>query len=237
MLDVNNIRAGYGHKVVLENVSLRVAAGEIVAIIGANGAGKSTLINAISGLLPLMSGSVSFQGRPVNQLPAHRVARLGLVQVPEGRQVFAPLTVHENLELGCESLQGRGKRSEEDLDRVFTLFPKLRERRQQKAGSLSGGEQQMLAIARALMGRPSALLLDEPSLGLAPLTTMQTFELLKVLNREQGLTMLVVEQNAHRALDLASRAYILERGSIVQEGLSIDLKNDDCVRSSYLGGS
>lgn len=235
MLNVSKIYAGYGGKAVLNDVCLEVRDGEIVAIIGANGAGKSTLINAISGVLPITVGTVTFSGAVVSGKPMHAVARRGLIQVPEGRQVFAPLTVMENIELGAEALGPRGRTRTEDLERVFALFPKLADRIKQKAGSLSGGEQQMLAIARALMGRPSMLLLDEPSLGLAPVIIARLFDTLAELNRS-GLTMLVIEQNAQRALDLASRAYVLERGRVVREGASSELRNDPGIRASYLGG-
>jgi branched-chain amino acid transport system ATP-binding protein len=236
MLDARNISAGYGSKTVLHDVSVRIATGEIVAIIGANGAGKSTLINTLVGAITATQGAISLDEQPITGLPAYATAKRGLIQVPEGRQVFAPLTVRENLALGSEALGPRGKPLQADWDQVFNLFPKLHERQEQKAGSLSGGEQQMLAIGRALMGRPRVLLLDEPSLGLAPVITIRMFEVLKEINAATGLTMLVVEQNAQRALDLASRAYVLERGRIVREGSSQALRSDPAIRAIYLGG-
>jgi branched-chain amino acid transport system ATP-binding protein len=236
MLMLDKVSAGYGGKSVLESVSLRADAGEIVAIIGANGAGKSTLINAVSGVIAATSGQIHFDGAPITGLTAHGIARRGLLQVPEGRQVFAPLTVKANLDLGLEALGKRGKPKSDDVDRVVELFPLLGQRMNQLAGSLSGGEQQMLAIGRALMGRPSMLLLDEPSLGLAPVITMRLFDTLKTLNRSTGTSMIVVEQNAQRALALASRAYVLERGRIVREGASEALQNDPAIRAAYLGG-
>jgi branched-chain amino acid transport system ATP-binding protein len=204
-----------------------------VAIIGANGAGKTTLINTVSGVLRVGAGRVTFDGADVTGLTAHDVARRGLIQVPEGRRIFGPLTVQENLELGR---QARGARQDgtDDLDRVYALFPRLRERLRQPAGSLSGGEQQMLAIGRALMGRPRLLMLDEPSLGLAPVIVAQVFDALTALNRA-GLTILLVEQNARRALDIADRAYVLERGRIVRTDKAAVLKTDAAIKASYLG--
>jgi branched-chain amino acid transport system ATP-binding protein len=231
MLTVDTLAAGYEGIQALRGVSLAVGAGEIVALIGANGAGKTTLMNALSGVLRPSAGRIVFEGEDVTGRPAFRVARRGLIQVPEGRRILGPLSVRENLELGRLA---RGTREGADLDLVFSLFPRLIERERQSAGSLSGGEQQMLAIGRALMGRPRLLMLDEPSLGLAPVIVSQVFAALAELNRS-GLTILLVEQNARRALDLASRAYVLERGRVVRSGGSAELASDPAIAASYLG--
>jgi branched-chain amino acid transport system ATP-binding protein len=206
----------------------------MVALIGANGAGKTTLLNAIAGLIPHAGGEVRFRDRSLTALPAHRIARLGVLQVPEGRQMLGPLSVEENLLLGHRAARGRGGNAAEDLEAVFALFPVLRERRQHAAGRLSGGQQQMLAIGRAMMGRPELLLLDEPSLGLSPLVVAQVFETLQSLHR-QGLTILLVEQNARRALEIADYAYVMQRGRIVQEGRCDALREDPAIIDHYLG--
>jgi branched-chain amino acid transport system ATP-binding protein len=231
MLVVDTLVAGYSGIQAVRGVSLEVGATEIVALIGANGVGKTTLMNAISGVLRPTSGQVTFAGENLAGRAAHRIARRGLLQVPEGRRILSPLSVRENLELGRLA---RGGRSGADLDPVFALFPRLVERQHQIAGSLSGGEQQMLAIGRALMGRPRLLMLDEPSLGLAPIMVSQVFDALAQLNRS-GLPILLVEQNARRALNLASRAYVLERGRIVRHGSAGELASDPAIQSSYLG--
>lgn len=231
MLVAEQLSAGYSGIQALREVSLHVGANDIVALIGANGAGKTTLMNAISGVLKISTGRVIFDGENLTNRPVYRIARRGLVQVPEGRRILAPLTVRENLELGRLASAGRGVA---ELDQVFALFPRLQERERQYAGSLSGGEQQMLAVGRALMGRPKLLMLDEPSLGLAPLVAAQVFAALGELNRS-GLPILLVEQNARRALELAGRAYVLERGRIVREGAARVLANDPVISTSYLG--
>jgi branched-chain amino acid transport system ATP-binding protein len=233
VLTIDTLHTSYDGIEALRGASLTVSVGEVVAIIGANGAGKTTLINTVSGVLRVGAGRVTFDGADVTGLTAHDVARRGLIQVPEGRRIFGPLTVQENLELGR---QARGARQDgtDDLDRVYALFPRLRERLRQPAGSLSGGEQQMLAIGRALMGRPRLLMLDEPSLGLAPVIVAQVFDALTALNRA-GLTILLVEQNARRALDIADRAYVLERGRIVRTDKAAVLKTDAAIKASYLG--
>ncbi|MEI7782797.1 MAG: ABC transporter ATP-binding protein [Betaproteobacteria bacterium] len=232
MLDVKDLQAGYRGIQALKGVSLSVAEGEMVAIIGANGAGKSTLLNSLSAIVPATSGRILFDGQDITGWPAHRVARAGLLHVPEGRQVLADMTVRENLQLGALA---RGPRAPfYELDKVVTLFPILAERMAQLAGTLSGGQQQMLAIGRALMGSPRVLLLDEPSLGLSPLLTHQVFQALTQLHSE-GLTIVLVEQNAHRALASTQRAYVLERGVIVQQGLSSELQNDPAIIEHYLG--
>ncbi len=214
-------------------MTLEVREGEIVTLIGANGAGKTTTLMCISGVNRLRSGSIQFQGRDIHRLPAHEIVRLGLCQSPEGRKIFPRLTVLENLQLGAitrrDAAAIRG-----DLDRVYALFPILRERTHQSGGTLSGGEQQMLAVARALMGRPNLLLLDEPSLGLAPLIVAKIFEVIRQLNQE-GMAVLLVEQNARMALKLAHRGYVMETGAITISGPAADLLNDQRVKDAYLG--
>jgi branched-chain amino acid transport system ATP-binding protein len=232
MLRITNLRAAYDGIEALRGVSLQVGRGEMVAVIGANGAGKSTLLNCISGLVPARFGEVTLDGLSMAGLPAYKVARAGLLQVPEGRQILADLTVEDNLRLG--ELACRTRTSSFDFDAVLKLFPRLKERLWQRAGTLSGGEQQMLAIGRALMGGPKVLLLDEPSLGLSPIMTDHVFEALRTLHA-QGLSILLVEQNAHRALETTQRAYVLDQGGVVHEGLSADLAKDDRVIAHYLG--
>jgi branched-chain amino acid transport system ATP-binding protein len=235
VLVVDDISVSYGGVRALRNVSLRVDKGEMVAIVGSNGAGKTTLLNTICGFNPLGSGTIAFDGSQISGLAPHRVARSGILQVPEGRHILAPLTVEENLQLGSLAARSRGKvEVEADLEGVFAFFPLLKERRNEIAGSLSGGQQQMLAIGRALMGHPRLLLLDEPSLGLAPNIVSQVFASLKRLHAE-GMTVLLVEQNATRALDVSDRTYIIERGRIVREGKSHQLKNDPTIIEHYIG--
>ncbi len=236
MLRLENISSGYGSIEVLHSISLTVNSGEIVSIIGANGAGKSTLLRTISALLPCKGGGIIFEDHDITRFPPDKVVGLGLVQVPEGRQVFTPLTVYENLLLGTYSRHRQlGKGEKERLfSLVFDLFPILYERKQQLAGTLSGGEQQMLALGRALMAQPRLLLLDEPSLGLAPTVVSSISRVLQELNR-QGLTILLVEQNALLALRLAQRAYVLDTGRIVLQGEAKDLLHNDQVRRIYLG--
>ena len=233
MLEISNLHAGYGGNEVLHGVSLKVDKGEMVAIIGPNGAGKSTMLNCISGLIGVSGGAIKLEGRDVTNEAAFRISRSGLLQVPEGRQILGDLTVLENLQLGVTALGGR--KPSHDLARIYKLFPILNERNQQRAGSLSGGQQQMLAIGRALMGAPRLLLLDEPSLGLSPLLAKTVFAALRELNRDDGLTILLVEQNARAALRLTKHAYVLEQGRIVHEGASADLAKDPDVISHYLG--
>ncbi|MDO8251379.1 MAG: ABC transporter ATP-binding protein [Rhodoferax sp.] len=232
MLEITNLKAGYKGIEALKGVSLTVTEGEMVAIIGANGAGKSTLLNSMSGVVRAMAGKIMFDGRDVTRLPPHVIARAGLLHVPEGRQVLADMTVQENLMLGALA---RGSRAAfYEMDKVVSLFPILAERMAQLAGTLSGGQQQMMAIGRALMGSPRVLLLDEPSLGLSPLMTQQVFEALAKLHRD-GMTIVLVEQNAHRALAATQRAYVLERGLIVQQGDSKKLQSDPAIIEHYLG--
>jgi branched-chain amino acid transport system ATP-binding protein len=232
MLEVTDLHAGYGGNEVLHGISLNVADGEMVAIIGPNGAGKSTLLNCISGLIGARQGSIRLGGRDITGEAPFKVSRSGLLQVPEGRQILADLTVEENLQLGLTALHGR--KPTHDLRRVHELFPILAERRQQRAGSLSGGQQQMLAIGRALMGAPRLLLLDEPSLGLSPLLAQTVLAALRELNA-QGLTILLVEQNARQALRSTHRAYLIEQGRVVQHGESSVLAQDPAVIAHYLG--
>jgi branched-chain amino acid transport system ATP-binding protein len=232
MLDITDLKANYSGIEALRGVSLNVQQGEMVALIGPNGAGKSTLLNCVSGQIQPASGSISLDGEVVTGKSPWTVSRRGLLQVPEGRQVFAEMTVLENLQLGSTALRGRPALY--PLARVLELFPILADRRQQLAGSLSGGQQQMLAIGRALMGGPRLLLLDEPSLGLAPLVVKQVFATLRALNQE-GLTILLIEQNAKQALDVTSRAYVIEQGRIVHAGESKALANDPEIEAHYLG--
>ena len=231
-LKVEKIGVTYGAVQALEDVSLRVDEGEIVTVIGSNGAGKTTLMKTIAGLLQSRGGTISFEGRDIGALEAHAVVGKGISLVPEGRQVFGRMSVHENLILGAYSRGGQTL--DDDIERSYQLFPRLRERRGQRAGTLSGGEQQMLAIARGLMSRPRLLLMDEPSLGLAPRLVRETFEVIENLRR-QGTTILMVEQMARMALKVSDRAYVLEHGKIVQEGASAELLGDARVLGAYLG--
>ncbi|MCX7668888.1 MAG: ABC transporter ATP-binding protein [Anaerolineae bacterium] len=234
ILAVRDVHAYYGHIHALKGISLEVAAGEIAALIGANGAGKSTTLRVISGLVRPRSGDIVIAGRSVRERPAHEIVYLGVSHAPEGRKVFTTLTVNENLNMGAYSL-GRNKEAiEEHRERVFRLFPRLKERRNQLAGTLSGGEQQMLAIGRALMSDPKILLLDEPSLGLAPLLVRAIFETIQQINAA-GVTILLVEQNARAALRLATKGYVLETGRIVLAGPAAQLLADERVRKAYLG--
>ena len=233
MLRLEDVRAGYGPIEVLRGISLSIEEGEIVTIIGANGAGKTTTLMTISGVLRARSGRVVFAGRDISRSPTHEIVRAGLVQAPEGRKIFPRLTVMENLEVGAFSRDDpAGVR--QDLDHVFSLFPILKERSRQPGGTLSGGEQQMLAVGRALMARPKLLLLDEPSLGLAPLLVSRIFDVIPELNR-QGMTVLLVEQNARMALKLAHRGYVMETGTITMSDQAEVLLNDQRVKDAYLG--
>lgn len=234
MLEIGDLTTAYGGITALRSVSLSIPQGAMVALIGQNGAGKTTLLNSVSGLLRPREGDIRFEGRGINRLAAYEVARLGILQVPEGRRILGPLTVEENLELGRLAIGSRGFSEEWTLDRVFSLFPVLKEKRQQLGDTLSGGQQQMLAISRALMGQPRILLLDEPSLGLAPVIVDQVFKALVELN-EAGLTILLVEQNARRALKAAQFAYVLEQGRIVLKGTTAELANNEQIIAHYLG--
>lgn len=232
-LEVDKLRAGYGSVQVLHNVSLHVNEGEIVSILGANGAGKTTTLLAISGLADIMGGAIRLNGENLHELPSHVIVSRGLCQSPEGRRIFGALTVQENLSLGAFTIHSKDT-IEGTRQWIFELFPRLYERRDQLAGTLSGGEQQMLAIARALMGQPRVLLLDEPSLGLAPLLVKAIFETVRKVN-ESGVTVLIVEQNARAALKLASRGYVLELGHIVMEDTAENLLANPSVQRAYLG--
>jgi len=234
MLTIENLNVFYGAIHALKGISLKVREGEIVTLIGANGAGKSTTLKAISGLVKPRAGSIIFDGELIQGRPAQDIVARGISQVPEGRRIFANLTVEENLELGAYLRRDRAG-IKADMENVFARFPRLEERRRQLAGTLSGGEQQMLAIGRGLMSRPRLLLLDEPSMGLAPLLVREIFEIIKEINRE-GTTILLVEQNAHMALSIASYAYVLETGQIVLEGPAAELADSEMVKEAYLGG-
>lgn len=236
MLTVRNLITAYGPITVLKNVSIHVEAGEIVCLIGANGAGKTTLLNTISGLVHPVSGNISFDGSDIQRLSSASIVSRGIVQVPEGRQIFAQFSVLENLELGAyQRLRQHGKSGiRQDMDEVFALFPRLDERRNQIAGTMSGGEQQMLAIGRAIMARPRLLLLDEPSLGLAPKLVDVILKTITRLNRE-GMTVLLVEQNARKALEISDRGYVMETGKIILQGSARDLIEDRDVQRAYLG--
>jgi len=235
MLKIENIDVYYGKIQALKAVSLEVQQGEIVTLIGANGAGKSTVLRSISGLERPSKGSIEFQGQNLAQSAAEDIVTKGISHVPEGRRVFPGLTVYENLEIGATVWRKRTDNLTEDLEKVYQLFPRLKERSSQLAWSLSGGEQQMLAIGRALMARPKLLLLDEPSLGLSPVLVEQVFEVLKAIN-QQGITMLLVEQNAYMALEIAHRGYVIENGTIVLSDNAVALGDDPKVKAAYLGG-
>jgi branched-chain amino acid transport system ATP-binding protein len=234
MLELENVSAGYGSITALHGVSLRVEKGTIVTIVGANGAGKSTTLRAISGLVGVRSGRVIFEGQDITNKRPHQIVSRGLAHVPEGRMIFTNLTVLENLQMGAYLRRDRVG-VEEDREFVLETFPRLRERTWQQAGTLSGGEQQMLAIGRALMGRPSCLMLDEPSLGIAPLLVKTIFERIVQVNRELGLTILLVEQNAHLALEISRYGYVLETGRVILSDRSEQLKTNPAVQAAYLG--
>ncbi len=233
ILVIDNIDTFYGKIHALKGVSLTVNEGEIVSLIGSNGAGKTTALKTISSLLKPSKGEISFNGKVISQLPPHEVAAMGIAHVPEGRKVFPRMSVLENLEMGAFRFNDH-QRIQKGIKHVFELFPRLEERSRQKGGTLSGGEQQMLAIGRALMGEPSILLMDEPSMGLAPLLVEHIFESIKRLNAE-GMTILLVEQNAHKALKIAHRGYVLQTGSIVMQGTGQELLKNEMVREAYLG--
>jgi branched-chain amino acid transport system ATP-binding protein len=235
MLEIKNLVVNYGAIVALHGISLSVPDGKIVTLIGANGAGKTTTLKTISGLLKPKSGEIFYGDKNIAGLPPHQIVARGISQAPEGRMIFANLTVLENLQLGAY-LQKDKDTIRRELERVYVLFPRLKEREKQIAGTLSGGEQQMLAIGRALMSRPKLLLLDEPSLGLAPLLVKTIFEKIVEINREQGLTILLVEQNANLALEISHFGYVLETGKVVLQGDSKELRQNPKVKSAYLGG-
>ena len=236
LLKVENLNVYYGSIHAIKDLSLTVNEGEIVTMIGANGAGKTTTMHAISGLLKPRSGSITYDGHLISRMDAYKIVTLGLAQCPEGRRVFSGLTVHENLELGAYSRKDSKTAVADDFNMVFELLPRLKERRNQLAGTLSGGEQQMLAMGRALMSKPRMLLLDEPSMGLSPLLVKEIFRTIKRVN-ENGVTVLLVEQNAKMALNIANRGYVIETGSITMEGKASDLADDPKVKQAYLGGA
>ena len=233
ILKVDDINVWYGSIHAIKGVSFEVKEGEIVTLIGANGAGKSTTLNTISGLLHSKTGSITFRGESLARIPPHKVVEKGLAQVPEGRRVFLQMTVQENLEMGAYTQPGSG--AEKDLDMVYQLFPRLKERYKQTAGTLSGGEQQMLAMGRALMSHPKLLMLDEPSMGLAPILVEQIFDIIKNLH-QNGSTILLVEQNAQAALSIADRGYVLETGKVVTSGTGAELLASPAIKKAYLGG-
>jgi len=234
LLELEDIHVHYGKVQALRGVSLQVDEGEIVTLIGANGAGKTTTLKTISGVRPVTSGRITFDGEDVTGMAPHRLVEMGICQAPEGRGIFPGMSVQENLDMGTYAR--RGKYEPAELERVFELFPRLLERRGQSGGTLSGGEQQMLAIGRALMAKPKVLLLDEPSMGLAPMLVAQIFDIVTEINR-QGTTILLVEQNASQALKRAHRAYVLEVGEVIVSGLAKDLHDDPKVKAAYLGGA
>ena len=234
LLNISDLCSSYGPVQVLHGISLNIKAGELVTIVGANGAGKTTLLRVLSGLQKCRSGSIQFAGEDLTNRPPHKIVRSGICHVPEGRQVFAPLCVDDNLRLGAYTQRRDEQWLEAELEHIYSLFPILREKYKQEAGTLSGGQQQMLAIGRALLGRPRLLLLDEPSMGLAPLLVEEIFRIVQELN-QQGVTILLVEQNARMALKVADRGYVLETGRIITSAAADELLTDEAVRKAYLG--
>lgn len=233
MLEVRDLNVYFGVIQAIKNISFDVDAGEVVALIGANGAGKTTTLHTVTGLLPAASGTITLDGKDLGKVPAHKIVSMGMAHVPEGRRVFAALSVYDNLKLGAFTRKDKNE-IEASLEMVFESFPRLKERRNQVAGTLSGGEQQMLAMGRALMSKPRIILMDEPSMGLSPLYVTEIFEIIKKIKSE-GTTVLLVEQNANMALAVADRAYVLETGRIIMDGKASDLMNDERVRKAYLG--
>ena len=234
LLEVKNLEVYYGVICALKGISFEVNEGEIVSLIGANGAGKTTMMQSVVGLIPKKSGTVIFDGHDITKTPCHKIVQLGMTQVPEGRRIFQELSVYENLMMGAYTVKDQQK-FKQDIEEIYQRFPRLAERRNQIAGTLSGGEQQMLAMSRALMIHPKLLMLDAPSMGLAPILVDQIFSIIKELN-DAGTTILLVEQNANKALEIADRAYVLETGSISLSGTGIELSQSDEVRKAYLGG-
>ncbi len=234
MLEVKGLEVYYGVICALKGISFEVNEGEIVSLIGANGAGKTTMMQSVVGIIPKKSGSVTFNGQDITKMPCHKIVQLGMTQVPEGRRIFQELSVYENLMMGAYTVKDK-QRFKTDLESIYDRFPRLAERRNQIAGTLSGGEQQMLAMSRALMSHPKLLMLDEPSMGLAPILVDQIFDIIKELHRS-GTTILLVEQNATKALEIADRAYVLETGNIILSGTGAELAQSDEVKKAYLGG-
>lgn len=234
MLEVNNLEVYYGVICALKGISFEVNEGEIVTLIGANGAGKTTTMQSIVGIIPKRSGAITFDSTDITKTPCHKIVHLGMTQVPEGRRIFGELSVYENLLLGAYSIKDQSG-FKRDIEAIYTRFPRLAERKNQIAGTLSGGEQQMLAIGRAIMSHPKLLMLDEPSMGLSPLLVDQVFEIIKDINRD-GTTVLLVEQNAKKSLEISDRAYVLENGNIVLSGTGAELSASEMVKKAYLGG-
>ncbi len=233
MLKIEDLNVYYGVIQALKGVSFEVEEGEVIALIGANGAGKTTILHTITGLIGAKSGHILFEGKELTKTPAHKIVTMGMAHVPEGRRIFSELTVYENLKMGAYTRKDKGE-IESTLEKVYNRFPRLKERRNQIAGTLSGGEQQMLAMGRALMSQPRIILMDEPSMGLSPLFVSEIFDIIREIS-ESGTTVLLVEQNAKKALSIATRAYVLETGKIVLEGKANELLNDDSVKKAYLG--
>lgn len=234
MFKIGNLRVNYGHVNVIKGIDLDIEKGQIVSILGANGAGKSTTLKAISGLVPIVSGKIEFEGNKINGLSAEKIVSLGIVHCPEGRKIFPQLTVEENLKIGAYLRKDKDK-IKEDFDKVYGYFPRLKERKKQLAGTLSGGEQQMLAIARGLMSDPKLFIMDEPSLGLAPIIVKEIFEIIREINKK-GVTVLLVEQNAYQTLKISDYVYVLETGNIALSGKAEDLNKNEDIKRSYLGG-
>ena len=235
ILNVNDLNVYYGGIHAIKNISFQIKKGEIVSLIGANGAGKTSTLHAISGLVPIKSGEISLNGENVTNIDAHKLVSRGMAHVPEGRRIFTELTVLENLEMGAYT-RNDVDQIKKDMEHMFSLFPRLAERKKQLAGTMSGGEQQMLAMARALMSNPSLLLLDEPSMGLAPLLVQEIFNIIVRINKEENVTVLLVEQNANMALSIADRGYVLETGKIILEGTGKELLTNPEIKKAYLGG-
>ena len=233
MLEIKDLEVYYGVIQAIKGISFEVNKGEVIALIGANGAGKTTILHTITGLLSPKKGSVMYEGTDITKIPAHKIVSLGMAHVPEGRRVFADLSVYENLKMGAYTRKDKNE-VEETLERVYERFPRLKERKNQMAGTLSGGEQQMLAMGRALMSKPKIILMDEPSMGLSPILVNEIFDIIQEVSKS-GTTVLFVEQNAKKALSIADRAYVLETGKIVLEGKAEDLLNDDSIKKAYLG--
>ena len=235
ILNVSDLNVYYGGIHAIKNISFNIKKGEIVSLIGANGAGKTSTLHAISGLVPIKAGEISLNGENITNIEAHKLIKKGMAHVPEGRRIFTQLTVVENLEMGAYTRNNRDE-IKADMEKMFKLFPRLAERKKQLAGTMSGGEQQMLAMARALMSKPKLLLLDEPSMGLAPLLVQEIFKIVERINKEEGVTILLVEQNANMALSIADRGYVLETGKIILEGTGKDLLTNPEIKKAYLGG-
>ena len=235
ILNVNDLNIYYGGIHAIKGISFNIKKGEIVSLIGANGAGKTSTLHAVSGLIPIKSGEISLNGINVTNIEAHKLVKQGMAHVPEGRRIFTELTVTENLEMGAYTRNDKDS-VKKDMENQFKLFPRLAERKKQLAGTMSGGEQQMLAMARALMSRPALLLLDEPSMGLAPLLVQEIFRIIEKINKEHGVTILLVEQNANMALSIANRGYVLETGQIILEGTGKELITNPEIKKAYLGG-